>query len=258
MEALQQILEGKMPSWCKRIVKQTGRGINRFSMISENDTVLLGVSGGKDSLALAFTLSIRRRWLPISYVLHACVINWKEYPLSEETKKQLARFFQLLDIDFEFIDARMFSTGFKDRFDCYLCSRNRKRILFTKAEEIGTKKIALGHHLDDIVETTLMNLFFRGSFSTMMPVQKFFDGKIFLMRPMCEVEEKDIRKLASRLEFPVYETPCPYKHTNIRVHMKPLLRQLKQLDKQVKEHIYNAHFTVQKEYSDFSHLRKNM
>lgn len=258
MEELQRVVTGDLPPWCKRIIKQTGRGINRFSMIAAGDKVLLGVSGGKDSLALAFTLSTRRRWLPITYSLHAVVINWREYPVSGPEKERLGRFFELLDIGYEFVDAHMFSPGFNGRFDCYLCSRNRKRILFEKAEEYGVTKIALGHHLDDIVETTLINLCLRGSFSTMMPVQDFFQGKLHIIRPMCEVYEKDILKLTRRLDFPVYETSCPYKNTNVRVHIKPIVQQLQRLDKRAKEHIYNAHLTLDPQYGEFSSLENKL
>ncbi len=254
MEKLVTITARGMPSWCKRIVKQTGRGINRFSMIEADDTVLLGVSGGKDSLALAFALSLRRKWLPVDYRLRAAVIDWKEYPMPEGTRGDLETFFDILDIEYDFISAHMFSSGFKGRFDCYLCSRNRKRILFEKAAEHGIRKIALGHHLDDIAETTLINLCLRGSFSTMMPVQQFFGGEITLIRPMCEVYEKEIEKLVSRLELPVHETECPYKRTNIRGKIKPILRQLQKLDKRVMEHIYRAHFSIDRDYGDFSKI----
>lgn len=255
MEKLRDVTAGRIPSWCRRIVKQAGRGINRFSMIEGGDRLLIGISGGKDSLALAFCLSLRRIWLPVSYTLRAAVIDWNEYPIPEEVRRQLAAFFDLLDIKYEFISANMFSSGFEGRFDCYLCSRNRKRILFEKAAEYGITKIALGHHLNDLVETTLINLCLRGNFSTMMPVQRFFGGEMAIIRPLCEVYEKDIVKLTDRLRLPVYETECPYKNTNIRSNIKPVLAQLKKLDKRVMEHIYRAHFNVNRDYGDFSSIR---
>jgi len=129
--------------------------------------------------------------------------------------------------------------------------------LFERAEELGITKIALGHHLDDIVETTLINLCYRGSFTTMMPVQYFFDGKISIIRPMCEVYENEIGRLVTRLKLPVYEIECPYKNTNIRSKIKPILRQLQHLDKHAKEHIYSAHFKIHGEYSDFSSLTES-
>jgi tRNA 2-thiocytidine biosynthesis protein TtcA len=90
----------------------------------------------------------------------------------------------------------------------------------------------------------------------MMPVQHFFEGKITLIRPLCEVYEKDIEKLARRLQFPVYNTECPYKHTNIRTDIKPVLRHLQKMNKKVKEHIYQAHFSIDREYGDFSSITR--
>jgi tRNA 2-thiocytidine biosynthesis protein TtcA len=251
---IDSIIDGRIPPWCKRIVKQAGRGVNRFSMIRGGEKILIAVSGGKDSLALSFLLSIRRRWLPVHYDLHAAVINWREYPIPNERLDDMRRFFDNLSISHEIIPAHMFAKSFKGKFDCYLCARNRKRILFERAEVLGIRKIAVGHHLDDIVETTLINLCLRGDFSTMMPVQDFFGGKVQIIRPMCEVREKDVDKLVTRLDLPVYTPPCPYKDSNIRVKMKPIIRELSHIDRQAREHIYAAHFNLRKEYTDFQRI----
>ena len=84
MTITEEIFNGNIPPWVMRFVKQTGKGINRFKMIENNDKVILGISGGKDSLALAFALSLRKKWLPINYELHAVHINWSEHPVSEK------------------------------------------------------------------------------------------------------------------------------------------------------------------------------
>jgi len=237
-----------MPPYVKRFIKQTGRGINRFSMIREGDSVLIGVSGGKDSLALALALSLRRQWLPITYSLSALQIEWRENPLEEEKKKELRNYFRALDIPLEFKTAGMFPESFHGKFDCYLCSRNRKRILFEEAEKRGICKIALGHHMDDIVETTVINLFFRGSFATMMPVQDFFKGKIRIIRPMCEVKESQVQQITERLCLPVLENTCPYHHTNIRTDVKPIIKAAARLNKRVRENIYKALWNINTEY----------
>ncbi len=252
MERITDAVGGNIPPWCKRIVKQAGRGINRFRMIEENDRVLLGISGGKDSLALAFALQVRKVWLPVDYTLHAVIIDWREHPLPPDNREKLLRFFEDLTIPCEIVPAHLYPESFNGRFDCYLCARNRKRILFKKAEELDFEKIALGHHLDDIVETTLINLCLRGNFSTMMPVQDFFGGKIRLIRPLCEVPEKDIIKLSDRYGFPVHVTECPFKDTNIRSRIKPIIRELSKLNREVRNHIYSAHLDIDRDYSDFS------
>jgi tRNA 2-thiocytidine biosynthesis protein TtcA len=235
------LIQGDIPPWVMRFVKQTGKTINTFSMIRENDSVLLSVSGGKDSLAMALALSLRRKWLPISYNLKALMINWIEHPIPEEYRAKLETYFRELDIDFQIIDERQYPDSFKGEFNCYLCSRNRRRIMFEYCEEQGISLVAMGHHLDDLVETTMMNLCFRANFSTMLPVQPFFDGKIHIIRPMIQVHESVIKRLGSLYDFPVVKPVCPYDQTNIRSRLKPIISELSHIDKLSREHIFNAH-----------------
>ncbi len=138
----QTLLEGDLPPWVMRLVKATGRAINRYSMIRDGDTILLGTSGGKDSLALALALSLRKKWLPIDYTLKAVMINWKEHPIPEEFREKLAVFFTELGYAFHIVDEEQRPPSFKGEFNCYLCSRNRRRILFDWAENEGIVKIA--------------------------------------------------------------------------------------------------------------------
>ncbi len=240
MIEVSDLMEGKIPPWIRRFVKQTGRGINHHSMIHENDSVLISVSGGKDSLALSLALALRKRWLPIDYELKALHIDWAEYPLPDERMAELKEFFKVLKIPFETTRAHMFSSTFKGEFNCYLCSRNRRRILFEYAREHDIEIIAMGHHLDDIVETTLINLCFRARFESMQPVQEFFKGKLHVIRPMCEVREARVEKLAREVRMPVAKAPCPYDKTNIRAQVKPIVSQLSALDRYTREHIYDA------------------
>ncbi len=245
-----EIINGSIPPWVMRFVKQTGKGINRFNMIQENDKVLLGISGGKDSLALAFALALRKRWLPIDYELFAVHINWIEYPVTSVQLKNLHDFFDILGIPLQTVDVKMFPGSYSDNFNCYLCSRNRKKVLFDIAEEKGYSKIALGHHLDDIIETALINLCFRSRFTTMLPMQEFFKGKLHIIRPMCEVKESAVERLSDNLGFPVCKSPCPYNDTNIRSRVKPIVSNLSHIDKLTREHIYKAFWNEKDDFND--------
>ena len=241
MISVRDMADGNIPPWIRRFIKQTGRGINRFKMINDGDRVLLGISGGKDSLTLALALALRLKWLPISYELSAIMINWREYAVEDKETKALKDFFRILKIPFEIINAHMFPESFNNSFNCYLCSRNRRRILFEYAEKNSITKIALGHHLDDFTETTIMNLCFRGDFSTMKPVQDFFQGKIHIIRPMCEVRESVIYRLVRECDLPISVFNCPHKDTNLRAKIKPIIKQLSHIDKLTREHIFAAH-----------------
>jgi tRNA 2-thiocytidine biosynthesis protein TtcA len=210
-------------------------------MVRDGETVLLSVSGGKDSLALALALSLRRKWLPIDYGIQALMINWIEHPVDEEAKDRLRAYFNALSIDFAIVDEPQYPTSFKGEFNCYLCSRNRRRILFQYAAEKGLSLIATGHHLDDLVETTLINTCFRGNFSTMQPIQEFFSSSLHIIRPMIEVHEQVLSRLAQAYDLPVVKPVCPFDQTNIRARLKPIVRSLAQIDKLTREHIFQSH-----------------
>ncbi len=161
----------------ERFSRHAGRGINRFDMIGPGDRILIGVSGGKDSLALSLALQERRKWVPIDYELFAVQVEWREYPMTDEEKAAIDGFFDGIGIPLRRIQAQIAPPTFGKKFSCYTCARNRKRILFDEATRIGARKIALGHHMDDIARTTLMNMFFHGELSTMMPGAAFLRGQ---------------------------------------------------------------------------------
>ncbi len=239
-KSYRDLIKGDIPPWVMRFIKSVGKTINEYGMIRENDEVLLAVSGGKDSLALALALALRRKWLPVSYKLRALMINWVEHPISEEAKEKLTQYFSDLDISLLIVDEKQFPSSFKGEFNCYLCSRNRRRILFEMAEKNGSTLIAMGHHLDDMVETTLMNLCFRASFSSMNPVQPFFDGKMHIIRPMLEIKENVTSRLSECYDLPTVKPVCPYDQTNIRSRLKPIVKELCHIDKLSREHIFKA------------------
>lgn len=236
-----ELVQGDIPPWVMRFIKLTGKAINKHEMIRSGDSVLLSVSGGKDSLALALALSIRLRWLPIAYSMRAVMINWIEHPIGTDSRELLLEYFEALGIPLTILDEPQYPDSFKGEFNCYLCSRNRRRILFEYAAEHGCELIAMGHHLDDLVETTLLNLASRANFSTMLPVQEFFKGKLHIIRPMIEVHEQTTRRLAEVYRLPAVKPVCPHDQTNIRSRLKPIVRELAHIDRDAREHIYNSH-----------------
>ena len=236
-----KLLSGEIPPWVMRFLKTTGKAVSEYGMFGDGDDVLVAVSGGKDSLALALALSLRQRWLPIHYRLHGLLIDWQEHPVGEEHKALLRSFFEDLGIDLSIVTEVQHHEGFKGEFNCYLCARNRRRILFQFLDSHGWHLVAEGHHLDDLVETTMMNLFVRGRFEKMSPVQDFFDGKLKVVRPIIEVHEKVTRRLADTYNIPCIKAVCPFDQTNIRSELKPVLGELTRMDRLVREHVYAAH-----------------
>ncbi|HUI70421.1 MAG TPA: ATP-binding protein [Spirochaetia bacterium] len=232
----------------ERFARRAGRGIHRFDMIGAGDRVLIGVSGGKDSLALTLALIERKKWVPVDYELFGAQVEWREHPLSPTERSVIDEFYADLGVPFRRITASICPPTFKKKFSCYTCSRNRKRLLFDEAARIGANRIALGHHLDDIARTTLMNLLFRGEFSTMMPVQQFFGGSLSIIRPLCEVREAEVGRLADRLGLPIVPARCPNVEKNQRLLMKEILRQASRVDRHAATNVYGAAWRIRPDY----------
>ena len=232
----------------ERFSHHVGRGIARFDMIGPGDLVLIGVSGGKDSLAMSLALAERRRWVPVHYELAAVQVEWREYPMTDAEKATIEGFYRDLGIPFERIRADIAPASFRRKFSCYTCSRNRKRILFDHAARLGARKIALGHHMDDIAATTLMNLLFHGEVATMMPVQRFFGGTLSIIRPLCEVRESEVARVAARLGLPSAPNRCPNSTLNRRVLMKELLRQAERVNRHAVSNVYGAPWRIRRDY----------
>ena len=241
------LLGGDIPPWIMRFIKGVGKTVNTYSMKDEGEEILIGASGGKDSLSLALALALRKRWIKSPYSLSAVMIDWIEHPIDPVFRERIKCYFDELEIPLVILDETQFPSSFRDDFNCYLCARNRRRILFSWAGEHNIRRIALGHHLDDLVETTLMNLCFRASFSTMKPKMDFFDGKIEIIRPLIETKENVMKRIACLYDIPVIKPVCPYDQTNVRARLKPIVSSLCHIDRLTREHIYNAH--------DFSSLK---
>lgn len=236
------VMRGNIPPYLMRTIKGIGKTINNFSMIKENDKVLIGISGGKDSLLLSLALSVRKKWLPIKYSLEAVMINWENAKADENQINNLYKYFDVLEIPFKVISAIQESPDITKKFNCYICSRNKRRILFKEAFENNISIIAQGHHLDDFVQTSLMNLTFRAKFESMLPVQDFFDSKLKVIRPLCETHESTISMISNRIELPIIPSKCPNDRTNIRSEINKIVTSLSRLEPYAREHIFNAHY----------------
>ena len=232
----------------ERFSHHVGRGVDRFDMIRPGDKVLIGVSGGKDSLAMSAALVERRRWVPVEYDLCAVQVEWREFPMTAAEKEAIDDFYRRLGIPFRRIEAGIAPPSFRKKFSCYTCSRNRKRILFEEAARVGAVKIALGHHMDDIARTTMMNLLFHGEVATMMPVQRFFGGRVSIIRPLCEVRESEIARVASRLHLPAGPSRCPNSDRNQRLLMKEILRMASRVNRHAVSNVYGAPWRINTEY----------
>ena len=226
------------------IIKKVGKAIWDYRMLKEGDKVLIAVSGGKDSLSLSRIMNERTKFVPIDYEIIACYVDMG---FEWVNKDILAEHFKNESIPFVIAPA---PEGWKEKdpFDCFWCSWNRRKALFRLARETGSTKIAFAHHMDDIVETMLLNLLFQGEICTMRPYQEMFEGELAIIRPLAYVEEKEIARLAKLLELPVIASECPNGKTSKRSLVKGVIADFAKHNKNVKKNIFRSLQRVRKEY----------
>jgi tRNA(Ile)-lysidine synthase TilS/MesJ len=128
----------------------------------------------------------------------------------------------------------------KQKPACFLCSWNRRKIMFNLAQELGCNKIALGHHQDDLLNTTLMNLFYQGRFDTMPALLRMRKMPLTIIRPLCMVEEADIKRYAELKGYEKQEKVCPFEHDTNRTTMDKLFKEIERLSPDVRHSMWNA------------------
>ncbi|HPM73043.1 MAG TPA: tRNA 2-thiocytidine biosynthesis TtcA family protein [Spirochaetales bacterium] len=230
---------GRWMGYVKRFMAAAGSGTHRYGLIRDGDSVLVGLSGGKDSLALLLFLELRRRRVKDRYTLKAARVDWGEPPAAPEDEAALAAFCAWLGVPF-FEERRPMPESLAERgLSCYACSRERRRVLFELAEREGCGVVALGHHLDDFAETALMNVCKHGRLDPMRPQAVFF-GRFRLVRPLCEARESALRAVATRLGLPVVRNRCPLADSSQRRAYKAALAELAKIDTLVRENVCKA------------------
>ena len=225
--------------------KKVGKAIWDYQMLKEGDKVLVAVSGGKDSLSLVKILKERTKFVPINYEIVACFVDMGFQWVNKDI---LINYFELESIPFVIADPPEGWKGDKEPYGCFWCSWNRRKALFDIAHELQCTKIAFAHHMDDIIETMLLNLFFQGEIATMQPFQEMFEGELALIRPLAYVEEKELLKLSKLLNLPVIASECPHSKTSKRHLLKGIITELKKHNRNVKKNIFRSLQRVRGEY----------
>lgn len=229
------------PLWrqalAKSIRRKMGQAIADFGMIEENDHVLLGLSGGKDSLVLLHALSELRDRSPVHFSLSACTVT-----LTGMNVSQLEDYCRIRDVPYivlphpilEIIESR------KERSPCSFCANIRRGMLSSCASEKGFNKLALGHSLDDAVETFFMNLFRAGRAKSFQPKVYQDRSGVTVIRPLIYTRESSIVDEAARLDLPILVTSCPYAGKTERQRTKEMLTELKKQFPDLHSNILNA------------------
>ena len=224
-----------------------GKAIHKYNLIEEGDRIAIGISGGKDSFILLESLALRLKYFPVKFSLFPVHVKIEQVPYSID-ENYVKKICTDMGIDFY---VRSLSIDF-DRGEkmspCFVCSWNRRKELFKFCREHNCNKLALGHHLDDAIQTLIMNLIFQGSISSMPPDLKLFNGNVSIIRPLLLVPEKNLIDYAKVREYPKEKKMCPYSNETSRNSVKSIINEMEKLNPQAKNSIFAAMANVHSEY----------
>ncbi|MDY0013365.1 MAG: tRNA 2-thiocytidine(32) synthetase TtcA [Rhodocyclaceae bacterium] len=191
----------------KKLERSVGEAIADYNMIEDGDTVLVCVSGGKDSYSLLSILLALRERAPVDFRVIAMNLDQKQPGFPAEV---LPAYFESIGVEYRIVNEDTYSIV-KDKIPagkttCSLCSRLRRGIIYRTARELGATKIALGHHREDIMETLFLNMFFGGKIKAMPPKLVSDNGQHVVIRPLAYCAERDVARFARAMEYPII--PC--------------------------------------------------
>ncbi len=247
MEKYKEIENSIITKFRKDIWSKFVRGVSNYELINENDKVMVCISGGKDSFLLAKCIQELERHGKVKFTAHYVVMDpgYKEY-----NRKLIEDNAKILNVPIEIFESNIFDVvSGTDDSPCYLCARMRRGYLYSKAQELGCNKIALGHHFDDFIETTLLSMFYGSEVKTMMPKlhSDNFEG-IELIRPLLLVKEEDIISWKNYNDLTFINCACRFTEkcslindgTSKRKEMKELIKNLKKINPNIDQNIFKA------------------
>ena len=218
--------------------------VKRYELIQSGDKIAVCISGGKDSMLLAKLMQMLQKYSEVPFELIYLAMN---PGYNEENMRQIFHNAELLEIPLTVFETDIFDVTAKtDRYPCYLCAKMRRGHLYSKAKELGCNKIALGHHFSDVIETTVMAMFYGGQLQAMLPKlpSTSYPG-MTLIRPLYCVNEKDILAWARYNGLSFIQCACRLteretqdEHTGKRKEIKQLIQQLKKTNPQIEENIF--------------------
>ena len=225
----------------------TAKAINQYKMIENGDKVLVAVSGGKDSLVLMEALAAFKKFKTIQFSLEAIHIDVEDvgYLVDDTFLKEYANNL-CIKMHFTTIKAGIEDRGKKA--PCFVCSWHRRKTLFNFAKNNGFNKLALGHHLDDAVETLMINMAYHGHISSLPGKLKMFDGAMFLIRPLILLTDKDTREFANIRNFTKLKQSCPFEDTTKRATARKLIDELTAIHPKAKFNLFNSMQNIDQEY----------
>lgn len=230
-----------------KLHQKFGKALKDYGLIADGDKVLIGLSGGKDSLALVELFAKRAAIFKPKFEVVAAHVSMSNVPYQSDIE-YLRNYCEQFNIPFYHVTGSFDASTDTRKSPCFLCAWNRRKKLFELAKELGCTKIALGHHQDDILATLLMNLTFQGAFSTMPPYLKMNHVDVDIIRPMCLIAESEIKEMARIRGFVKPVKNCPYETDSHRSDMSEVMALLEKMNPQARHSLWGSMTNIQTDY----------
>lgn len=214
----------------KKLLSLTRAAVDKYNMIESGDKIAVGVSGGKDSVALLCALARLRKFYPKPFELVAITLDYQFGGKPQDFTK-IKELCVSLDVPYIIKETNLWEIIFeirKEKNPCALCAKMRRGILHDVAKEQGCNKIALGHHADDAAETFLMNLLNGGNIGSFSPVSYLSNKKLYQIRPFVFAFEHDVERAVKNANLPIVKSNCPADKNTEREKTKLFLKELEQ------------------------------
>lgn len=226
----------------QKLLSHMRAACQQYEMISEGDRIAIGVSGGKDSMALLAGMANLRRFYPAKFDIVAITLD-PRFGGVDTDYSEIEKLCKKLDVEYVIKRTQLAEVIFdirKESNPCSLCARMRRGALHDAAKEHGCNKIALGHHLDDLAETFIMNLFNGGTLDCFMPVTYLSRKDIYMIRPMIFARESDCARVVRKENLPIVKSKCPADGNTERQEVKEMLSAMEKKYGDVRSKILGA------------------
>lgn len=231
----------------KRVEEKVKRAIFDYGLIQTGDRVLIGLSGGKDSLALVELLGRRSKIFNPRFEVVVAHVIMRNIPYHSDLD-YLRQQVEAQGLPFIVEETAFDPSTDRRKSPCFLCSWMRRKALFEIAKREGCGKLALGHHQDDILETLLMNMIHQGAFGTMPPRLRMDKFAMEIIRPLCLVTEQELRRVAAAKGYRQQLKRCPYETASNRAEMKELLARMEAINPDARHSLWSSMTHVQTDY----------
>lgn len=224
----------------QQLYSHVRQAMDDYHMVDEGDQIAIGISGGKDSLTLLYALAGLRNFYPTHFKLTALTVDLGFDGFNLSPVEKLC---EQLQVPYHIVKTDIGKIVFEERREkspCALCSKMRKGALNDYAKQLGCNKVAYAHHMDDMIETMFLSMFYEGQFYSFSPVTHLERSAITVIRPLMYVPEVDVIGFKNKYELPLIKNPCPADGITKREYVKQLVQQINRDNPGVKKQIFHA------------------